>query len=500
MEQNTTEPESDSSSVVPTEDAVESEPNNGEPEGIRAGPSSSEPPVVNSDACDAMPPAQPNDSDAGINKDVAINSSEVVDEAAIDLSMEDPVPASAPMEDSLPASAPMEDSLPASAPMEDPVLASVEDPVPASAPVEDSLPASAPMEDPVPAPASVEDSLPASAPMEDPVPASAPMEDSLPASAPMEDPVPASAPMEDPVPASAPVEDPVPASASVEDPVSTPAAMTGSIIPANEDEEEEPFFSLPSPLIQALIILWLLWLFVGTCFYAYELNMGWATGFYMAVNIGYSIGWGDFSEGPSSQWFSIFYVICGSSFVAAALGIFANNIISESGRWYENELKQVAFDHVMAKPDHYPLKLKTFVMFHWTKLRTVLLFTSFILIATLCAWQNTKFTFREALYFAVASLSTGGHYALPSGQDDWVYGMTGFYAALGVPVMGVAMGTMAGFFIASGTVEETLFEIRKPVNRREVKMLTEFGKNRVENEMLCFFDFLNMFFTSFVVL
>ena len=188
-----------------------------------------------------------------------------------------------------------------------------------------------------------------------------------------------------------------------------------------------------------LFALWLLWLFVGTCFYAYELNMGWATGFYMAVNIGYSIGWGDFSEGPSSQWFSIFYVICGSSFVAAALGIFANNIISESGRWYENELKQVAFDHVMAKPDHYPLKLKTFVMFHWTKLRTVLLFTSFILIATLCAWQNTKFTFREALYFAVASLSTGGHYALPSGQDDWVYGMTGFYAALGVPVMGTVL-------------------------------------------------------------
>ena len=315
----------------------------------------------------------------------------------------------------------------------------------------------------------------------------------------MEDPVPASAPMEDPVPASAPVEDPVPASASVEDPVSTPAAMTGSIIPANEDEEEEPFFSLPSPLIQALIILWLLWLFVGTCFYAYELNMGWATGFYMAVNIGYSIGWGDFSEGPGSQWFSIFYVLCGSSFVAAALGIFANSIVSDRSNWYENQLLQLAHDEAMAGND-LSLKLEKCLTTHWTKLRSIVLFLVFVFTAAFCAWQNTKFTFREALYFAVSSLSTGGHYALPSGQDDWVYGMTGFYAALGVPVMGVAMGTMAGFFIASGTVEETLFEIRKPVNRREVKMLTEFGKNRVENEMLCFFDFLNMFFTSFVVL
>jgi hypothetical protein len=122
--------------------------------------------------------------------------------------------------------------------------------------------------------------------------------------------------------------------------------------------------------------------------------------------------------------------------VAAALGIFANNIISESDNWYENELKQVALEHVMEKKAHYPLKIKELVKFHWAKLRTVVLFLAFIFTATICAWQNTKFSFREALYFAVSSLSTGGHYALPAGQDSWVYGLTGFYAALGVPLMG----------------------------------------------------------------
>lgn len=35
------------------------------------------------------------------------------------------------------------------------------------------------------------------------------------------------------------------------------------------------------------ISLWLLWLLVGTLFYANELDISYAKGFYMAVNVGY---------------------------------------------------------------------------------------------------------------------------------------------------------------------------------------------------------------------
>lgn len=58
------------------------------------------------------------------------------------------------------------------------------------------------------------------------------------------------------------------------------------------------------------LIMWLVWLFVGMAYYSQQNHledsdkkMGAAKGFYMAVNIGYSIGWGyplDTSTG--SMW------------------------------------------------------------------------------------------------------------------------------------------------------------------------------------------------------
>ena len=79
------------------------------------------------------------------------------------------------------------------------------------------------------------------------------------------------------------------------------------------------------------------------------------------------------------------------------------------------------------------------------------------------------------MYFAVSSLSTGGLYALPANSPDWYYGLTGFYSALGVPLMGIAMGTFASFFIDTGSIDSTIEAIREPVDPEEVGMLTEFG-------------------------
>lgn len=92
--------------------------------------------------------------------------------------------------------------------------------------------------------------------------------------------------------------------------------------------------------------LWVVWLVIGAVAYKTVLDVSWAKGFYMAVNVGYSIGWGDVSEegNSSSQWFSIFFVLCGSSFVAAALGFFAQSIVTDQDNWYTNELHRIAHE------------------------------------------------------------------------------------------------------------------------------------------------------------
>jgi hypothetical protein len=67
----------------------------------------------------------------------------------------------------------------------------------------------------------------------------------------------------------------------------------------------------------------------GTVFYSIYDKFGWAKGFYMAVNVGYSVGWGNLYEVyEESKLFSVIYVLIGSSAVAAAVGYFAQNMVN----------------------------------------------------------------------------------------------------------------------------------------------------------------------------
>lgn len=69
-----------------------------------------------------------------------------------------------------------------------------------------------------------------------------------------------------------------------------------------------------------IFIVWIIFLLVGTVFYTYYDEFGWQMGFYMAINVGYSIGWGyplDPNEG--SEWFSVCYIIFGATIALAGV-------------------------------------------------------------------------------------------------------------------------------------------------------------------------------------
>jgi hypothetical protein len=197
----------------------------------------------------------------------------------------------------------------------------------------------------------------------------------------------------------------------------------------------------------------------------------------MAVNIGYSIGFGDISEAGElgSQWFSTVYVLIGASFVGAALGIFAEHIVASKDNWYEQEKDELEYqESIKDCPCH--VRVLKFMMHHKMDFQPIVLWVVFVAMATLAAWNtNEEFNFINSLYFAVSSLSTGGHYSLPGGNREWVYGLTGLYCAFGVPLMGVAMATIASFFINVGSIDDALQDMKKPISKEEIDMLTEFG-------------------------
>lgn len=100
------------------------------------------------------------------------------------------------------------------------------------------------------------------------------------------------------------------------------------------------------------------------------------------------------------------------------------------------------------------------IVFNFAKVRAIILWFAFIVISTGFAWATNEWSFREALYFSISSLSTGGLYPLPTGSPDWHYGLAAFYTAVGVPLMAVAMATLASFFISTGDLDDTLDQIR----------------------------------------
>jgi hypothetical protein len=227
-----------------------------------------------------------------------------------------------------------------------------------------------------------------------------------------------------------------------------------------------------------LLALWILWMLVGTIFYTYYLEIGWSQGFYMAVNVGYSVGWGDIPEPyAGGQIFSTIYVICGASFVGAALGIFGEMAVSNHKNWYEEAEKAMFIQSQLEKHDSVLYKTYYWMAENFALVRPILLWFLIVIICIIFACVINDWDFATGLYFAVSSLSTGGLVSLPAGSHNAYYGLLGIYGAFGIPLMALAMGTFAGFFISnpSGNLERIMEQVQEEVTEEELKMLDSFN-------------------------
>jgi len=87
-----------------------------------------------------------------------------------------------------------------------------------------------------------------------------------------------------------------------------------------------------------------------------------------------------------------------------------------------------------------------------------------VMIAIMTIFAMCKpigYDFIEALYFAVSSCSTGGHWSIPA-EDNWVYGVVGLFAAIGVPLMGIAMASLASFLVHGNDLDgarDAIYEV-----------------------------------------
>ena len=234
-------------------------------------------------------------------------------------------------------------------------------------------------------------------------------------------------------------------------------------------------------------LVWFLWLAGGTAFYGFakDSNLGFFKGFFMSVNIGYSIGYGyPIETSIHYLWFSTVYVLVGSSLVAVALGFFADKIVEDADDWFTNLLQKQNYKKKIAKDQPIITRVKAWIEYHADSVRAVGIWLGWVSIMILYSMIYFGWSFQEAQYYAVSSCSTGGHWSVPQDSPDWMYGLTGFFAAFGVPIMGVAMASIGKFLVSSKKELEDVKEtINAPVTPQEIRMMQKFGLEDGDGEV-----------------
>lgn len=204
-------------------------------------------------------------------------------------------------------------------------------------------------------------------------------------------------------------------------------------------------------------VLWIVWLTVGTFFYASaNFDGDYAKGFYMAVNVGYSIGWGNLTDQTDlSKCFSIVYLLIGAVFLSNCIVLLVEKTIRESDNYLENK---IVADHIRSSSKLKGIVLDIYVFIVLNNPKLLMIYTCFIYVMFGAFWSCVaiKWSMVDGVYFAVSSLSTGGLLGVPHTSNDHVWATVGIFAALGVPIMAMAVGNVASLMFEAKKQQEQL--------------------------------------------
>ena len=143
--------------------------------------------------------------------------------------------------------------------------------------------------------------------------------------------------------------------------------------------------------------------------------------------------------------------------------------------WYERGLENRAIANELKNNSTYFIKIKSWYLEKKSDIDGILLFLLIVIVGTACACKIQDWPLITGLYCIVSSLSTGGLVSLKSDSADWQYALLGLMAAFGVPLFGLAMGSLASLALSTDELEDKLKEIQKQVTKEEVQMMTDFG-------------------------
>ena len=179
-------------------------------------------------------------------------------------------------------------------------------------------------------------------------------------------------------------------------------------------------------LLQTCVLSWLVWLLLGSVFYSFNSDTYWTHGFYQAVNVGYSIGWG-FPGDVSivGIWFSIIYVMMGVVAISGIIGVFTDGVIEDRKCWVQKALqrKQESENDVTSAVTSITLDtIKNSFVENYQSFLFIIMWFMWVAVGVLWSLFTIEWNFSEAVYFSISSLSTGGLWPIPQDSSNGKYG------------------------------------------------------------------------------
>ena len=98
--------------------------------------------------------------------------------------------------------------------------------------------------------------------------------------------------------------------------------------------------------------------------------------------------------------------------------------------WFTNLMQARAFEESMK--NKFGLKaVKGFMVYYEAPIRAIVCWLMWVGIMIAYSLLGLDWSFVQAVYFAISTLSTGGHWGVPVGAPDWMWPLTGFFAMIG---------------------------------------------------------------------
>lgn len=215
-----------------------------------------------------------------------------------------------------------------------------------------------------------------------------------------------------------------------------------------------PLKILKENTLMHYVVAWVLWLTVGMVAYA-NLNFdgNYAKGFYYAISIGYSIGWGVFHDKATHcKVFSIFYILVGATFVTRWIAYLIERAVKDSSDIYE---KKMIRENIKANSTLSGVWLEAYAYLveNYDKLLIIYIWCIYIFFGASWSCAVVKWPIIDGVYYSISSMSTAGAWGVPEDSPDYVFAVTGLFAAFGAPIMGIAVGNIANLMLESRYIE-----------------------------------------------